>query len=126
MPDRRRTRTWALGWVVGGMLLGGGLVGCSSPAAATTSSAAVRTSTVDLPPSYRFAPTTIEVPAGTSVTWTNHDNFTHSVQVQGQADVHTLRPGETTEIRFDQPGTYPYLCTFHAQNMRGTVVVTRG
>lgn len=98
------------------------LAGCAP--AATSAAKPVRTAQVDLPPSYLFAPAAIEVGAGTTVIWTNHDNFTHSVQVQGQSEVHTLRPGETTQIRFDQPGTYPYVCTLHTQNMRGTVVVT--
>jgi plastocyanin len=111
-------------------LVSGGLVllGCCLLAgcAPATQRAAqpVRTSQVDLPPSYQFAPATIEVAPGTMITWTNHDNFTHSVQVEGQSEVHMLRPGESTQISFDQPGTYPYVCTLHTQNMRGTVVVT--
>jgi plastocyanin len=108
--------------VVGLVLLAGVLAGCTP--ATTGSSQPARTSQVDLPPSYQFAPATIQIEPGTSVTWTNHDNFTHSVQVQSQSEVHMLRPGETTQIRFDQPGTYPYVCTLHTQNMRGTVVVS--
>jgi plastocyanin len=100
----------------------GVLVGCAP--VATKSSAPVRTNHVDLPPSYQFAPASIEVRPGTTVTWTNHDNFTHSVEVQGQTELHMLRPGDSTQISFDQPGTYPYVCTLHTQNMRGTVVVT--
>jgi plastocyanin len=57
------------------------------------------------------------------VTWTNHDNFSHSVQVQGQAEVHMMKPGETAQISFTAPGDYPYVCTLHAQNMRGTISV---
>jgi plastocyanin len=98
------------------------LVSCAP--VATSSSRPVRTSQVDLPPIYQFVPATIEVRPGSVVTWTNHDNFTHSVEVQGQTEVHMLRPGDSTEISFDQPGTYPYVCTLHTQNMRGTVVVT--
>jgi len=98
------------------------LAGCAP--VATNASKPVRTAQVDLPPSYLFAPAVIEVAPGTTVTWTNHDNFTHSVQVQGQSEVHMLRPGETTQIRFDQPGSFPYVCTLHTQNMHGTVVVT--
>ena len=99
------------------------LAGCASGSSAA--SAPVRTNQVDLPPSYVFRPATIEVPAGTTVTWTNHDNFTHSiqVQVQGQSEVHMLNPGQSTQITFDAPGTYPYVCTLHTQNMKGTVVV---
>ena len=81
------------------------------------------TNQVDLPPSYVFRPDAIQVTQGSTVTWTNHDNFTHSVQVQGQSDVHVMKPGESAQITFDGPGTYAYVCTFHTQNMRGTVLV---
>ena len=108
------------------------LAACGAPPkAAPTSvpaSTGAKTATVDLPPSYLFSPASIEVKPGTTITWTNHDNFTHSVQVQGQpagvdANVHMLSPGQTAQITFDKPGTYEYLCTLHAQNMKGTVVV---
>ncbi len=94
-------------------------------AAGCTASAAtpVKTSAVTLPRSYRFDPVSIEVPAGTTVTWTNADNFTHSVALTGTSDVHVMKPGETASIAFDQPGTYAYICTFHTQNMKGTVTV---
>jgi plastocyanin len=100
------------------------LVGCTGPnASAAPSAEAVRTTQVDLPPSYKFEPARIQVDAGSSVTWTNHDNFTHSVQVAGQFDVHMLRPGESTSITFATPGEYSYVCTLHTQNMRGSVIV---
>jgi plastocyanin len=95
------------------------LVGCAP------SSAAVRTVQVDLPPSYVFAPQHIQIDAGATVTWTNHDNFSHSVQVERLGStVHMLKPGEATQISFSTPGEYPYLCTLHAQTMRGTVSVS--
>jgi plastocyanin len=97
------------------------LTGCARPTAAAVDP--VSTNQVDLPPSYVFRPDAIQVTPGTTVTWTNHDNFTHSVQVQGQTDVHVMKPGESAQITFDQPGTYAYVCTFHTQNMRGTVTV---
>lgn len=99
-------------------------VGCSHPPATQTSSALVPSSVVDLPPSYKFQPAHVTVPAGTTVTWTNHDNFTHSVKVDGQSDVHTMRPGESTQITFANPGEYHYVCTLHTQNMQGSVTVT--
>ncbi|HEX5505389.1 MAG TPA: cupredoxin domain-containing protein [Thermomicrobiales bacterium] len=99
------------------------LAGCGGAGGAATP---VHTSTVDLPPSYRFDPAIITVPAGTTVTWTNHDNFTHSVKVEGGADtsVHVMRPGESASITFATPGEYPYVCTFHTQNMKGKVIVS--
>jgi plastocyanin len=102
-----------------GLLLAG-CSGTSSP----SSTAAVSTTTVDLPPSYQFSPTHIQVARGATVTWTNHDNFTHSVQINGQSEVHTLKPGESTQITFSSPGDFAYVCTFHTQNMKGTVSVS--
>jgi plastocyanin len=94
---------------------------CGAPASAAQP---VRTTQVDLPPSYVFRPAVIEVSRGSVVTWTNHDNFTHSVQVQGQGEVHTLRPGDSTQITFDSLGEFNYVCTFHTQNMKGTISVS--
>jgi plastocyanin len=84
---------------------------------------AVRTTTVNLPPSYTFEPRHIEVSAGSTVTWTNRDNFSHSVQVTGQPDVQLMRPGETAQVTFSSPGEYHYVCTLHTQNMQGDVTV---
>ena len=97
------------------------LAGCARSSGATL---AAQSNVVDLPPSYRFEPANISVKAGSTVTWTNHDNFSHSVQVDGQSDVHLMRPGESAQIAFNTPGTYHYVCTLHTQNMQGTVTVT--
>jgi plastocyanin len=72
--------------------------------------------------SYRFDPKTIEIEAGQTVTWTNEDNFTHTVQVEGRED-HKIGQGESFEITFDKPGSYDYVCTLHSQDMDGTVIV---
>jgi plastocyanin len=107
-------------------------VGACSPSGSTgpgtgAAAAPVPTSVVDLPPSYRFAPKAIYVAAGTTVTWTNHDNFTHSVQfLDGGLPTEPLlmQPGATATFTFAAPGTYAYQCHLHPQNMRGTVTVT--
>jgi len=36
----------------------------------------------------------------------------------------TLAPGATWAVKFTQPGTYNYLCTIHAPNMKGVIHVT--
>jgi len=106
--------------LVGAALVAVGLVaGCGQPASAT---APVRTDLVNLPPSYQFDPAVVQVVAGTSVTWTNSDHFTHSVKVQDGPD-HVIRPGENVSISFDKTGEYGYICTFHAQDMKGMVIV---
>jgi plastocyanin len=82
----------------------------------------VATTEVAMAKSYRFDPKTIEVEAGQSVTWTNEDNFTHTVQVDGQED-HKVERGESVSLAFDKPGTYHYVCTLHSQDMEGEVIV---
>jgi plastocyanin len=92
--------------------------GCSSGAA----SAPVATTEVTMAKSYRFEPKAIEIERGQSVTWTNDDNFTHTVKVDGQDD-HRVEQGKSVSISFDKPGTYHYLCTLHSRDMDGEVIV---
>jgi plastocyanin len=82
----------------------------------------VATTHVTMAKSYRFDPGTIEIAAGQTVTWTNDDNFTHTVQVDGQED-HKVDRGESVSIEFGEPGTYHYVCTLHRRDMDGTVIV---
>ena len=86
------------------------------------SSEPVAATEVEMVKSYRFDPKVIEIAAGDTVTWTNEDNFTHTVQVDGQED-HKVGKGESVEITFDEPGTYDYVSTLHSQDMDGTVIV---
>jgi len=92
--------------------------GCGS----TGSSTPVKTTTVSMAKSYRFDPKVIEVKSGDTVTWTNNDNFTHTVKVDGQPD-HKVGRGESVSIRFDTAGTYHYVCSLHSHDMHGTVIV---
>lgn len=97
----------------------------ASCATAGQDASPVPTDHVDLPKSYLFAPTAIVVAVGATVTWTNSDNFTHSVRFDGEASPGlVLAPGEAVTRAFTSAGTYPYVCAFHAQDMHGTVVVT--
>lgn len=105
------------------------LAACTTSGSGSSAGAGepVATSTVDLPPSYRFEPKAISVKAGTTVTWTNHDNFTHSVQFK-DGDLPTepllMKPGEDATFTFATAGTFSYQCSLHPQNMQGTVTVT--
>jgi plastocyanin len=97
------------------------LASCS----AAQPTAPVATNKVDLPPSYKFVPANITVPAGTEVTWTNNDNFTHSVRLLDDGGaVMNMKPGESVSFTFTTPGLRHYDCSFHSQNMKGTVLVT--
>jgi plastocyanin len=83
----------------------------------------VATTEVKMAKSYRFDPKTIRIQAGDTVTWTNDDNFTHTVEVEGRGD-HKVGRGESVSITFDRPGTFDYVCTLHSHDMDGTVIVT--
>jgi plastocyanin len=94
--------------------------GCSQTAPASP----VAISQVDLPRSYRFAPEDITVGAGMTVTWTNHDNFTHSVRMLEGGDVQMMKPGESATHAFPAAGLFRYDCSLHPNDMRGSVLVT--
>ncbi|MCD6020721.1 MAG: hypothetical protein K0R20_431 [Actinomycetia bacterium] len=72
---------------------------------------------------FAFAPTSLEVPVGVSVTWTNLDPTAHTVSASdGSFDSGTLESDARFEITFERPGTFAYLCQIHP-TMRGTVRV---
>jgi plastocyanin len=99
-------------------------IGCSSSGSAAGANATpVATTSVDLPKSYKFAPAAITVTAGSTVTWTNDDNFTHSVRIEGGTPM-VMKPGEKATFTFDKAGTFKYDCSFHPQDMKGEVVVS--
>ena len=111
--------------MAGAALLLAALALTSCATSSAEASAPVATNKVNLPPSYRFDPVNITVPVGTTVTWTNNDNFTHSVRLLDDGgSVMPMQPGESVSFTFDKPGLHHYDCSYHAQNMKGTVLVT--
>lgn len=75
--------------------------------------------------SYKFMPASITVKAGGKVTWTNQDSDRHTASSEAQPrvfDTDTLNKGQSKTIAFKKPGTYKYMCVYHAF-MQGTVVV---
>lgn len=113
------------------------LVGCSSSKSSSTAAGTtkapftlkdqpVATDRVELPKSYKFEPPVITVKVGTTVTWTNHDDFPHTVQILAGADPSTqsLGIGKSVTLTFDRPGTVYYHCSLHPAQMKGEVVVS--
>lgn len=71
-----------------------------------------------------FGPATLNIAAGTTVTWTNNDPVPHTATgVDGSFDTGVIDPGATAVMTFDNPGTFSYGCSFHP-NMAGTIVVS--
>ena len=75
---------------------------------------------------FAFAPASLTVKAGTTVTWTNKDSDAHTVTSQGTGGPlgsAALSTGQSYSFTFTKPGTYSYLCTIHPF-MTATVTVT--
>jgi plastocyanin len=108
------------------LVAGSALVAATALAAGcggTGNQTPVATNQVSMAKSYRFDPDVVRIKAGETVTWTNNDNFTHTVKVDGQAD-HKVGRGKSVAITFEKAGTYHYECTLHSHDMQGTVIVT--
>jgi LPXTG-motif cell wall-anchored protein len=72
---------------------------------------------------FSFAPATITIDQGDTVTWTNDGPSKHSAtSSSGEFDTGILDKGASGSHTFDQAGTYSYICTPHPF-MHGTVVV---
>jgi plastocyanin len=73
----------------------------------------------------RFDPVSLEVPAGTTVTWMNKGVDWHSVAAyDGSFDSVKLASGESFSHVFPTPGAYKYICKHHGlQGMIGEVIV---
>jgi plastocyanin len=75
-----------------------------------------------------FAPPSVTVRAGATVTWTNRDVVGHTVtsgtpgEPDGVFDEPLAAEDGTVAVTFDEPGTYVYFCDLH-HNMTGEVVV---
>ena len=72
---------------------------------------------------FKYGPAQLTVAVGSQVTWTNHDEETHTItSAAGVFGSAGLGHDETFSQTFTQPGTYPYFCALHPQ-MRATVIV---
>ena len=70
-----------------------------------------------------FEPANLNIPAGTTVTWTNHDGMAHTVFNSDKVFIsEMLDTGEKYSFVFHKAGTYPYHCSIHPK-MTGTINV---
>lgn len=87
-----------------------------------------------------FEPAALHVPVGTTVTWTNHSDRSHTISTAARdpatkqfAQVPRaarpwrsgdVQPGAVFRRRLTVPGRYVYYCRYHARDqMIGTIVV---
>lgn len=72
---------------------------------------------------FSFAPDTLTVAVGTTVTWTNRDDIPHTiVSTDGVFKSKARDTDEKFSYTFAKAGTYPYYCSIHPK-MTGKIVV---
>ena len=72
---------------------------------------------------FQFKPAAVEVPVGSTVTWTNEDGFAHTATANDKSfDTGNLDKGQAGTAKFEKAGTFEYFCAIH-NSMVGTVVV---
>src|SRR5215467_8372039 len=72
---------------------------------------------------FSFSPATLEIKAGTKVTWKNADDIPHTMVSNDKIfKSKALDTDEKFSFTFDKPGTYPYFCSLHPK-MTAKVVV---
>src|SRR5215471_19329733 len=63
---------------------------------------------------FSFAPQTVNISAGTTVTWTNSDDVPHNVVSTDKVfKSKTMDTDEKFSYTFSTPGTYKYYCSLH-------------
>lgn len=126
----KSTRRWAPAAVTVALLLGaavgpiaGAVPTAATPTAAAPTVAAPTATTIVLASDFMFAPLSLTVQPGSTVTWTNKDDEPHTVvSDSGLFRSGALDTGESFSFKFDRPGTYRYACSIHPR-MVGTIVV---
>lgn len=75
---------------------------------------------------FAFAPATLTVPVGATVTWTNRDEEPHTVVSSDGSTFSSpgMGTGGTYTFTFTNAGSFDYVCSIHPF-MHGTVVVTK-
>jgi plastocyanin len=103
---------WGMGgWGMNGHMrgmMGGGTNSSNAPLTAGT-----KTESVSIR-DFAFAPGNLQVPMGSTVTWTNYDDVPHTATAKdGSWDTGILNKGDTKTITFDKAGEYQYYCKVH-------------
>jgi plastocyanin len=72
---------------------------------------------------FKFSPPSLTVPAGTTVIWTNNDEWRHTITSPTGAFGSTgLSNGDTFAQTFRRPGTYQYFCSLHPRMQAEAIV----
>lgn len=71
----------------------------------------------------KFNPATVELNVGDTVEWKNRDLTPHTATAENKSfDSGSIDANASWRYTFAEPGSFPYVCTFHPE-MKGTVIV---
>jgi plastocyanin len=118
----KRRSVWIAGFVMA-VIVALGLLLAESPNAAAN--APQPTATEVKIDNFSYGPATVTVAAGTTVTWTNHDDIPHTVVSADDPKAFKSKVMDTDEkfsYTFTKAGTFTYFCSIHPK-MTGTIVV---
>jgi LPXTG-motif cell wall-anchored protein len=78
---------------------------------------------------FQFAPKTLTIPVGATITWRNTGQAPHTAKADdGSFDTGRVNAGAEATTTFNTPGTFNYYCEFHGgpngSGMAGTITVT--
>jgi plastocyanin len=74
---------------------------------------------------FSYAPTSLSIMVGTTITWSNKDPATHNVAIDQGPELFVspvLDQGSTVRFTFTKPGKYHYFCEWHPE-MQGEIIV---
>jgi plastocyanin len=84
---------------------------CRTPASAAPPKPATHTVVIE---GVHFDPQVLNVNAGDTIVWINHDPFPHTVTAPGgQFDSHAIAAGQSWKFTATKAGVFPYICTLH-------------
>jgi len=70
-----------------------------------------------------FVPSSLYIPAGTTVRFTNRGRHHHSTTCNWLWESGELKRGESFSLTFTRPGRYYFYCRLHPQWMSGVIIV---
>lgn len=97
-----------------------GVSGCGTAKAEDPSVSETDKNTVIIE-NYKFQPDEITIKSGETITWINKDSVKHTA-TGDSFDSGLLSKGSSYQQKFDNAGTYDYICTPHPY-MKGKIIV---
>jgi plastocyanin len=105
---------------LGGCSLYGGTQNRTTAIPAPTQVAPGEANTVNIQ-NFAFAPETLTVKKGATVTWTNNDSAPHQIK-SDTFNSDRLSGGQSFSFTFNDAGTFDYICSIHP-SMKGKIIV---